>query len=226
MLLSGAKASGCAQLSFTADGRFLIVAERLSRAAGQAAPDEGVIDVFPVNADGTLGAPQVFDATGRGPFGFTPTRDGLLLVSEQNGGPGNPGGGAAAAYRVGATGALTATSPSVLNGGTDTCWLVVSDDGRYAYAVSFFTGGRISTYQVGTDGSLTLLDATDDDGHAGTGASDASLSGTGQYLYQLNSISGMVSAYRVGADHRLTFVQSVAAHAPSTAAARMGLAAF
>jgi 6-phosphogluconolactonase (cycloisomerase 2 family) len=225
-LLSGDKRSGCAQASFTADGRFVVVTERLSRAAGQAPPDEGVLDVFPVNADGTLGAPVVVNATGRGPFGFTPTRSGLLLVSEQNGGPGNPGGGAAAAYRVNMNGTLTPTSPSVFNGGTDTCWMVIHDDGTHAYAVSFFTGGRISRYQVGANGSLALADATDDDGHAGTGASDVSLSANSRFLYQLNSIDGQVRAYRVGADGGLTFMQSVPAHAPSPGAARLGLAAF
>jgi 6-phosphogluconolactonase (cycloisomerase 2 family) len=225
-MLSGDRRSGCAQVSFTADGRHLVVTERLSRAAGQAPPDEGTIDVYPVSPDGTLGAPVVVDATGRGPFGFTPTRDGLLLVTEQNGGPANPGGGAAAAYRVNADGTLTPTSPSVPNGGTDTCWFVVDDAGVYAYAVSFFGAGRVSTYRVGADGSLTLVEAADDDGNAGLGASDASLSANSEFLYQLNSIEGTVKVYAVGADGRLTFVQSVQAHAPSPGAARVGLAAF
>lgn len=224
--LSGDPRSGCAQASFTADGRFLVVTERLSHAAGQAPPDEGVLDVFPVSADGTLGVPLVVDATGRGPFGFTPTRDGLLLVTEQFGGAANPGAGAGAAYRVNANGTLTRTSGSVHNGGTDTCWFVVTDDGLYAYAVSFFAGGRISTYRVNADASLTLLDAADDDGNAGTGASDVALSASSRYLYQLNSIDGKIRTYAVAPTGGLTFVESVQALAPSTGAARFGLAAF
>jgi 6-phosphogluconolactonase (cycloisomerase 2 family) len=96
----------------------------------------------------------------------------------------------------------------------------------YAYAVSFFGAGRVSTYRVGADGSLTLVEAADDDGNAGLGASDASLSANSEFLYQLNSIEGTVKVYAVGADGRLTFVQSVQAHAPSPGAARVGLAAF
>ena len=224
--LSGQRRSGCAQASFTADGRFLIVTERLAKLPTQVGEDEGTIDVFPVNADGTLGTPRVVDATGRGPFGFTPTRDGSLLVTEQFGGAASPGGGAASGYRVNADGTLTPAGGSVFNGGTDTCWMVVSDDGAYAYAVSFFGGGRISTYRVGAGGALTLVAAADDGGNAGTGASDVSLSATSKYLYQLNSVDGKVNAYRVGADGRLAFMQAVQAHAPSPGAARLGLAAF
>ncbi|MEO7362470.1 MAG: hypothetical protein ABI120_19225 [Gemmatimonadaceae bacterium] len=225
-VLSGQSRSGCAQASFTADGKFLIVTERLAKLPSQSGMDEGTIDVFPVNIDGTLGTPKIIDATGRGPFGFTPTRSGALLVTEQFGGPGNPGGGAAAGYTVNANGTLTATSTSIFNGGTDTCWMVVTDDGLYAYAVSFFGTGRISTYAVGTNGALTLLDATDDDANAGTGASDVSLSANSKFLYQLNSVSGKVMAYRIATNGRLTFMATVPAHAASPAAARMGLAAF
>ncbi|MEP6764924.1 MAG: beta-propeller fold lactonase family protein [Gemmatimonadaceae bacterium] len=224
--LSGQSRSGCAQASFTADGKFLIVTERLAKLASQSGMDEGTIDVFPVNADGTLGTPRIIDATGRGPFGFTPTRSGSLLVTEQFGGAGNPGGGAAAGYTVNADGTLTPGSSSIFNGGTDTCWIIVSDDGAYAYAVSFFGTGRISTYAVGAGGALTLLDATDDDGNAGTGASDVSLSANSKFLYQLNSVSGKVNSYQIGSTGRLTFLSAVQAHAASPAAARIGLAAF
>ena len=225
-LLSGQSRSGCSQASFTADGKFLIVTERIAKLPSQVGMDEGTIDVYPVNSDGTLGTPRIIDATGRGPFGFTPTRNGNLLVSEQFGGAANPGSGAAAGYAVNADGTLTPAGGSVFNGGTDTCWIVVSDDGAYAYATSFFGTGRISTYAVGAGGSLTLLEAADDDGNAGTGASDISLSATSKFLYQLNSVSGKVNIYRIGADHRLTFMSSVQAHAMSPAAARLGLAAF
>ncbi|MEP6835073.1 MAG: beta-propeller fold lactonase family protein [Gemmatimonas sp.] len=225
-VLSGQNRSGCAQASFTADGKFLIATERLAKLPMQTGMDEGTIDVFPVNVDGTLGTPKIIDATGRGPFGFTPTRSGTLLVTEQFGGAGNPGGGAAAGYTVNSDGTLTPGSGSIFNGGTDTCWIIVTDDGAFAYAVSFFGTGRISRYAVGAGGALTLLDATDDDANAGTGASDVSLSANSKFLYQLNSVNGKVNAYRIATTGDLTFMSAVQAHAGSPAAARIGLAAF
>jgi hypothetical protein len=167
----------------------------------------------------------VFDATGQGPFGFTFNKAGALLTTEQFDGPMGVGLGAAAGYTLSASGVPMPTSGSVRNGGTDTCWFVVTDNGVYGYATSFFEGGRISSYRVGANGSLALLDGTADRGAAGTGASDMALSLASDYLYQLNSFEGTINAYRVGANGALTLVQTVHAHAPSKTAAPMGLAA-
>ena len=225
--LSGDAHSGCAQVSFSPDGRVLVVTERLAQDEDPTGPagDEGVIDTYVLNADGTPGAPRVSDATGQGPFGFTFTKAGALLTTEQFDGPMGVGSGAAAGYTLGASGVLTPTSGSVENGGTDTCWFVVTDNGTFGYATSFFEGGRISLYRVGANGSLTVLDRTADRGAAGTGASDMALSKRSDYLYQLNSFEGTINQYRVGADGGLALTQTVHAHAPSKLAAPMGLAA-
>jgi 6-phosphogluconolactonase (cycloisomerase 2 family) len=225
--LSGDPHSGCAQVSFSPDGRVLVVTERLAHDEDPTGPagDEGVINTFVVNADGTPGTQRVTDATGQGPFGFTFTKGGALLTTEQFDGPMGPGRGAAAGYTLSASGMLAPAGPSVFNGGTDTCWFVVTDDGTYGYATSFFEGGRISLYRVGANGALTLADATADRGAAGTGASDMALSLASDYLYQLNSFEGTINAYRVGPGGGLTLVQTVHAHAPSKLAAPMGLAA-
>jgi 6-phosphogluconolactonase (cycloisomerase 2 family) len=225
--LSGDPHSGCAQVSFSPNGRVLVVTERLAQDEDPTGPagDEGVIDTYVLNADGTPGAPQVFDATGQGPFGFTFTKAGALLTTEQFDGPMGVGLGAAAGYTLSASGVPMPTSGSVRNGGTDTCWFVVTDNGMYGYTTSFFEGGRISLYRVGANGSLALLDGTADRGAAGTGASDMALSLASDYLYQLNSFEGTINEYRVGANGALTLVQTVHAHAPSKTAAPMGLAA-
>jgi 6-phosphogluconolactonase (cycloisomerase 2 family) len=225
--LSGDAHSGCAQVSFSPDGRVLVVTERLAQDEDPTGPagDEGVINTYVVNADGTPGTHRIVDATGQGPFGFTFNKAGALLTTEQFDGPMGVGLGAAAGYMLSASGVLSPTSGSVQNGGTDTCWFVVTDNGTYGYATSFFEGGRISLYQVGMNGSLALLDATADRGAAGTGASDMALSLASDYLYQLNSFEGTINQYRVGATGGLTLVQTVHAHAPSGTAAPMGLAA-
>lgn len=223
-MLSGDKFSGCAQVSFNPQGTVLVVTERTARTEGQALGDEGVINTYVVNEDGTLGEQQVFDATGQGPFGFTFNKAGALLTTEQFDGPLGPGLGAASGYQVGNDGSLTPTSPSVNNGGTDTCWFVVTDDGTLlGFTTSFFGGGRISSYAVGSDGSLELLIA-DADPDVHDGASDLSLSGDSRYLYQLNSLEGTISAFEVGTDGSLERVDTEQAHAPSLMAAPLGLA--
>jgi 6-phosphogluconolactonase (cycloisomerase 2 family) len=223
--LSGLGGSGCAQISFTPDGTVLVATERLAddQGAPGAEGDEGVLVAYPRNDDGTLGDPQVTPATGSGPFGFTFAKSGELYVTEQFDGPMGVGLGAVASYSVGADGALTATSGSVQTGGTDTCWVVVTDDGRYGYAVSFFEGGRITSYTL--EGGLMVLEE-DASPEVIEGAADIALSRDSDYLYQLNAFMGTIDVFSIEDDGRLTFVQKIDATGASEMAGRLGLAAF
>lgn len=216
--------SGCAQVSFNPAGTALVVTERTAKTAGQSVDDEGVINTFPVNADGTLGARRVYGASSSGPFGFTFTQRGDLLTSEQNDGPAGPGRGAAAGYRLGGDGTLTPVGPAVGNGGTDSCWFVVTDSGKYGYVSSFFGDGQISRYQVGGKAALTLDDAQADRGNADAGSSDLTLSGDSRYVHALNSFEGTVDTYRVGAQGQLDLIDTDQAHPASGMAAPLGLA--
>ena len=217
--------SGCAQVSFNPSGTSLVVTERTAKVAGQAPADEGVINVFQVDDDGLLGTRRVYDATSSGPFGFTFTKDGDLLTSEQNDGLEGPGLGSAAGYHLAANGTLTPSGPSAPNGGTDSCWFVVTDNGRYGYVSSFFDDGRISSYEVGEQGALALIEGQADGGSSHEGASDLALSRNSEYLYALNSFAGTIDSYEVGANGALTRIDSDAAHGPSDMAAPFGLAA-
>ena len=215
-----ARTSGCAQVSFDPTGQVLVVTERLAqprrlqqqRSEVERLDDEGVIITFAVDRSGRLGHRRTVDATGQGPFGFTFTRDGDLLTTEQFDGPDGPGLGAAASYQVQANERLLRSSPSIGNGGTDTCWIVVTDDQRLAFTTSFFGDGRISSYEVDDTGLLRLIDpvatASDsfDDG-VNTGASDLALSRDSAYLYQLNSLDGTVSAFSSNGDGSLTLIE-------------------
>lgn len=223
--LSGLAASGCAQISFDPSGQVLVATERLAGDEGPPGPegDEGVIATYTRNPDGTLNGPRVTDATGEGPFGFTFTKSGTLLTTEQSDGPLGPGRGAVAAYTLGADGALTPLGGSTPNGGTDTCWIVATDDGRYAYSTSFFGDGRISSYRI-TPGGLQLQD-DDVSGRVTLGASDISLSRDSRFLYQLNSFEGTLNVFRVRSDGDLGFVQRVRATSPSAMGARIGISA-
>lgn len=230
--LSGDDRSGCAQVSFTPDGKQLVATERLAETKNQEADsdiplldEEGVINVYEVNDDGTVTGPVVNEPTGQGPFGFTYTKEadgGELLTTEQF--DIEPGQGAVASYEVNSDGTLTPLSGSVHNGGTDTCWIVVTDDGQYAYTTSFFADGRISTYEIADDGGLTLLEG--EEAFIGQGASDISPSLDSRYFYARNSFDGTVTGFRVGDDGSLTKIQTVSGTPPSDVAARVYLAAY
>jgi 6-phosphogluconolactonase (cycloisomerase 2 family) len=224
--LSGEGGSGCAQVSFAPSGRVLVVTERFARDEGEPGPegDEGTIATFTRNADGTLNGPRVTEATGEGPFGFTFSKRGDLFTTEQFDGPLGPGRGAVAGYRVNDDGSLVPGSPSVNNGGTDTCWFVITDDGRYGFSTSFFGDGRISSYRVRPGGALSLLKADAGPG-VQLGASDLSLSRDSKFLYQLNSFAGTVSVFAVTTDGALRRVETVRASGRSRMAAQIGLAA-
>jgi 6-phosphogluconolactonase (cycloisomerase 2 family) len=223
--LSGLGGSGCAQVSFNPDGTVLVVTERSAKDEGAPGPmgDEGVITTYTRNADGTLEGPTVTEATGEGPFGFTFNKDGDLYTSEQFDGPLGPDLGAAASYQVNGDGTLTPASPSVQNGGTDTCWFVITDDGQYGYTTSFFGDGRISIYDVGPGGALSLHTA-DASPEVSLGAADISLSQDSRYLYQLNAFEGTINVFGVESDGSLSFVEQIEATGPSKMAGRLGLA--
>lgn len=234
--LSGEAESGCAQISFTPDGNHLVVTERLAQPGGldqqvsdnERIDDEGVIDVFEVERGVNAAATrtrkaEVFDATGQGPFGFTVTPNGNLLTTEQFDGP-PPAGlarGAVASYQIDGDlqrnqTDLLATSPSIRNRGTDSCWVVATDDGAYAFATSFFDDGRISSYSLDDTGIVDLVDpvATSDTDDAanddvGFGASDLALNSDSSTLYQLNSINGTINAFANDGDGTLTFLEQV-----------------
>ncbi|HET7047029.1 MAG TPA: beta-propeller fold lactonase family protein [Solirubrobacteraceae bacterium] len=200
----GAPGTAAAQIGFAPGGQQLVVTERGLPA------QHGVIDTFPVNADGTTGPPKSLtgDSVDANPFGFSFNNAGQLLVSNVGfvGPPvnfpdGNPPfaqvgdlsqfAGSASSYNLSSTGDLAAISTEVLSGGRGACWLVLSKDQKYAFVSNTLatglppgTGaGAITTYTVGSDGSLTRVGQTDaDPGNA----TDLAVSPDGKFLYMLN----------------------------------------
>ena len=81
--------------------------------------------------------------------------------------------GGAASYDVPPDGILVPLGPTTRNGRSDTCWIVNTDDGKYAYTTNF-QSGDISSFLVNRDGTLVLLNSTA--AVIGLGASDEALS--------------------------------------------------
>jgi 6-phosphogluconolactonase (cycloisomerase 2 family) len=228
-LLSGEKDSGCAQVSFTPNGKTLVVTERIAGKSEPAAPGgfaKGAILTYPVRSDGRLGTVTLNEPVGNGPFGFTFTRDGKIIMTEQNGAFSNPAGGYMASYRINPPEtqvdpnfgipnvALTPVSQPLKTNTADPCWVVLTGDQKLAFVTS--AGGDVSSYSVGFDGKLTLLhkSATAADGQDTNadrlqfGATDLSLSADSRYLYQLHSFEGRIYVFLINGNGTLTFVET------------------
>ena len=200
-------APGPAQVSFTPNGRQLVVTKKATN----------LILTYNLTRAG-IDPPVVHASVGQTPFGFAFGGRNRLIVSEAFGGAADAS--ALSSYLVG-PGVLENVTPSALTNQTAACWVVVTGNGRYTYTTN--TGsGSVTGYAIGHDGSLTLLDADGRTGDTGAGSRpiDASLSRNSQYLYVLNAGTHTISAFTVESDGSLTPLGEVAA--PPTA---VGIAA-
>jgi 6-phosphogluconolactonase len=171
-----------AQISFSRDGTLLVVTEKATN----------MIDVYPVES-GIAGPAVSHPSAGMTPFGFAFAKRHDLIVSEAFGGA--PGASAVSSYNVDQD-VFEAISPSVGTTQTAACWVVVSDNGRYAY-VTNAGSGSISSYRIEKDGSISLLEAQA--GLTGEGSSpiDMAFSKNGRFLYALGAASDTISIFRV-----------------------------
>ena len=194
--LSGT-AVGPAQVAFSRDGRSLVVTEKNTNS----------IDVYAVGPDGSATGPTTYASAGGTPFGFAFDLRDELLVSEA--------AGTASSYLLGSGGSLTVVSGAVSTQQGAPCWLVVTQNGRFAYTANAHSG-TISGFAVGTDGALSLLDAGGATAVVGPGNIDLAVSANSRYLYQLRS-SGPITALRVENDGHLTTLGVVGAMPGSVA---------
>jgi 6-phosphogluconolactonase len=172
-----------AQIGFTPDGSGLIVTDRANDALLE----------LPVSG----GEPIRHPSSGATPYGFDFTRDGKLVVTEAFG----AAVGAAAASSYGAD--LQPVSKSVANTRSEVCWAAVTKDGRYVF-VTNFGDGSISSYAIGPDGSLSLVDPVAGATVLGEkGVRDEALSADGRFLYTLDADARKVFAFAVRDDGRL-----------------------
>ncbi len=180
-------------------------------------PDPDGLVVFPVNGDGSLGAPSLHDAGGGSPFfpvflhdrpntfiiGYA-VADGISLCSiDSDGG-----------ISVGPVVQIDTSSgkPSEL------CWLSVSPDDRFVFATNFGYS-NISSYRI--DGNVVSI-AKDPacpkvpgdgtfrglNGDVSSGPSDNWLTPDGAYLYQIYGNASKLVGYAVQPDGSLNEVTS------------------
>lgn len=185
--------SGPASLSFSPDGQFLLVTEKLTNS----------IDAFHVQINGTLAPIKVNPSAGPGVFAVLFAPNGTALAVE-TGPAGGSNASAISSYSVLANASLSPISTSVPTLGSAACWEAVTPNGSFVYA-SNSGSGTISGFAIGTTGALTPLAGTVV-GTNPTGSTnlDLAISSDGKFLYTLNSGTGTVSIFGINQDGTLT----------------------
>src|SRR5947207_2121206 len=135
--LSGSNV-GPAQVSFSPDGRRLVVTEK----------NTNQLDVYAVDANGVASGPTTTASAGGTPFGFAFGHRNDVFVSEAT--------GSASSYVLDA-GNLSLVSGAVLTHRGAPCWAVVTDDGRFGYTGN--GSGSVSAFGIAPSGAIRLVDA-------------------------------------------------------------------
>lgn len=180
------------EVQFSPDGKFLVVTHKVGSA----------LDVFPVGAKGLAGMPVAYMSAGPRPFAVAFKDDGNLLVVES--GLPTMANAAVSSYAMdNMTGALSDITLSAKNAQTDGCWIVITNNQKYAYTANFINGS-ISSYRLAADGSVTLIDGAAGSTGPKSNVTDLGFSSDSRYLYNLLRGTGEVAGYRVHKDGSLT----------------------
>jgi 6-phosphogluconolactonase (cycloisomerase 2 family) len=187
--------SGPGSLAFSPDGRFLVVSEKSTN----------LIDVFPVNVDGTLGAIVKTPSADPGLFAVSFAPNGALIAAE-TGPAGGSNASTVASYAVQADGTLAAITTNLGTLGNANCWNAITPDGRFVYN-SNAGSSNIAGFAIGSDGSLTALPGTVVGSNpAGSTNLDITVSADGKFLYTLNSHAGTIGVFAIHSDGTLSNV--------------------
>lgn len=194
--LSGPGALG-GQISFSPDGTLLLVAEHMSNK----------LDTFTVGSDGRATGPLVQDSKGIAPLGFAFDHAGHVIVSEVR-------FSTISSYAVSPAGVLTLITGTLDDFGTAACWTANTNNPTFPNQYSYITNTRadtVSGLRIGSDGSVTLLNADGITATMPTGAFplDDVVSADSNYLYVLaQHLPGLIG-YRIQSDGSLVEVTTV-----------------
>lgn len=188
-----AAASGGASLTFSPNGQFLVVTEKV--------PNK--IDVFRVNPNGALAPIITNHDQNPGTFAANFAPNGTLMVSE-TGQAGVPNTATISSFAVLASGTLAAISNAVPTLGTANCWNTITPNGKFVYVSNAGTSS-ISGFAIGQNGSLTPIGGTTvGNNPQGSMNLDIAVSADGKFVYTLNSAAGDIGVFGIESDGSLT----------------------
>lgn len=180
-----------AEIGFDNTGRFLYVTE----------VGTSLIDKYSIRYDGTPSQDEVQTSFGNSPFAFAFDPRDNLLVTEVHESSGIIGQGALTSYQLNYDGDIDVISGSVPDFQSAPCWLALTGNGRYAYAVNT-ASSNISGYRVGYNGDLSLL-GNGITAQTGPAPLDIAFTRDSQYLYNVSG-GGALIGFRVQSDGSLT----------------------
>ena len=180
------------EVRFSPNGRFLVVTHKVGSA----------LDVFKVGANGLVSDPTPYPSFGPRPFAVAFQNNGRLFVLESGLPMMNNTG--VSSYNVNSSsGAPSVITGSSKNGQTDGCWIVITNDQKYAYTANF-VDGTISSYVLGANGTAALMSPVAGFPGANSQPTDLAFSADSRYLYDLLRGTGGVAGYRVESNGSLT----------------------
>lgn len=207
-------------VQFSPDGTLLLVTEKTTNLVLY---PHSAIDAFQIATNGLASVvPQRDASNGVRPFSLAFRNDSQLLVAESF--DATPGKAAVSSYQVNSHGLLTVTSGSIRNQQTDTCWIVITKDGRYAYTANFGSG-TISSYGISSTGTLQLIRGSAAFLGMVSQPVDLALTANSHFLYLLLRGSGAVAAFSIATDGDLQPLGVVAGALP-VADGASGLAVY
>ncbi len=180
-----AAASSPTSLTFSPNGRFLVVTENATNK----------IDVFGVQLNGELSDAVVNASAGAAPFAALFAPNGTLIVANAS--------DSISSYILQYNQTLVTVSNALPTLGQATCWEVIAPDGNIVYAVSA-ASSNISGYTIARDGSLAAIDSTIV-GISPSGSTDldTGISADGRYVYTLYAGTGAIGRFIVARDGTL-----------------------
>jgi 6-phosphogluconolactonase len=128
------------------------------------------------------------------PFAEAFRQNGNLLVIES----GLPilNNAAVSSYGVDDNAGMLSPIASVKNDQTDGCWIVITENQKYAYTTNF-ASGTISSFKLQADGQVDLLNGAAAFQGSNSEPVDLALSTGSRYLYNLLRGPGAISAFRI-----------------------------
>ncbi len=178
-------------IEFSPDGHLILVTEKTT--ANTLSPAIA-LDAFKVDRHGVAGPAKRDRSHGVRPFSLAFNGNKQVLVAESF--DASEERSAVSSYKVDGT-KLAVNSGSVGNHQTDTCWIVVTKDGRYAYTANFGSG-TISSYQIAGNGKVTLQQGAAATLPTGSQPVDLAQTDDSGYLYLLLRGAGAVAQFKIG----------------------------